>query len=86
MHCAMIDLGKAFDRVNLNTLISMLKNTQVSYSITELVSLMLRNSFANVLFNGVNGSQWLIGNGARQGEIFPPLLFNFYIIDVIERF
>ena len=57
MHCAMIDLSKAFDRINFNALISMLKGTKVPSSITELASFMLRNSFANVLFIGVIRNQ-----------------------------
>ena len=39
----------------------------------------------NVLFNGCLGTDWPVGNGARQGGILSGLLFNFYINRMIRE-
>ena len=81
----MIHWNKAFDRVSFSFLISMLKGTQVPPSTAELVCCTLKNSYANVFIDGVNGSQWSTGNGALQGGILSPLLFNADINVVADR-
>ena len=79
VHCAMLDLTKAFDRMNFNILIAKLKKTLLPMQLVNLLDFMLRNSFASLNYNGFKGGDWLIGNGARQGGILSPLLFSFYL-------
>ena len=75
--CALIDLIKAFDQINFDVMISKLKKAQVPLLIIKLLSFMFNNCFLNVYFNGAIGDEWKIGNGARQGDILSPILFNF---------
>ena len=58
--------------------------TELPTMIIRLMEYMLRNEFVDVSFNGCKGSDWLIGNGAHQGGILSPLLFNFYINEIFE--
>ena len=84
MHCARLDLSKANDRSNFDILFMKLRESELPIMIIRLLEYTLRNAFVNVSFNGCKGSVWLIGNGARQGGILSPLLFNFYINYIIE--
>ena len=80
----MLDLSKAFDRINFDILVNKLHKTDLPSMIVGLLEYMLRNTFVNVSFNGCGGNDWQVGNGARQGGILSPMLFNFYINEVIE--
>ena len=83
--CALIDLTKTFDQIKFDVLISKLQKMQVPPLITKLLSFMYNNYFVNVHVNGAIGDEWKIGNGALQGGILSPKLFNFYFSDVIQR-
>ena len=62
----MLDLTKAFDRMNFNILIEKLKKTHLLKQLVNLIDFMLRNSFASLNYYGFKGGDWLIGNGARR--------------------
>ena len=79
VHCAFLDLSKAFDRVNINILISKLLKTNLPKSIIKIIGYMYLNSNVRLKFNGKTGGEWRVGNGVRQGGIMSPHLFNFYI-------
>ena len=55
VHCAMLDLTKAFDRMNFNILIAKLKKTHLPMQLVNLLDFMLRNSFASLSYNGFKG-------------------------------
>ena len=82
--CAFIDLKKAFDKVNHNILLEKLIDKQVSSPLIFLLKDMLNKQYVSVHFNEANSFTWKIGNGVRQGGILSPLLFNFYINEIIE--
>ena len=83
IHSAMLDLSKAFDWTNFNILVALLKKTHLSMQFVNFVDFMLRNSFANLNYNGVKGRDRMIGYGARQGGIPSPLLLSSYINQVV---
>ena len=85
VHCGMIDLSKTFIRVNFDSLLYVLNDTQVPLSITDLINYLLQNALATNFFNGDKWDPWPIDNRAHQGKILFPLLFTLYINDVIER-
>ena len=85
VHCAMIDLSKAFDKININTLVSKLRSSHLPDVFVNTISYMYRNTFVNTRFNNVAGDEWKIGNGARQGGVLSALLFSFYINDMIGQ-
>ena len=84
VYSAFIDLSKAFDKVNHSILISKLAGKKVSPFLIRLLKNMYDNQYASVVFNNVKSEEWRIGNGVRQGAILSPLLFCFYINDVLD--
>ena len=84
VYTVFVDLKKAFDKVNHKILIAKLIDKNVSPVLIKLLLDMYNKQFVNVIFNNIKGSSWKIGNGVRQGGILSPLLFNFYINDVLE--
>ena len=84
VHAASIDLSKAFDRININTLLDKLRKACVNEAIVRIIGYMLSNTFVSVKFNNDFSNEWKVGNGVRQGGIISPLLFNVYINDLIK--
>ena len=85
VHCAFIDLTKAFDKLNVKSLILKLKNKTLPKSIIRIIEFMYLNANVRIKFNGIASDEWRVGNGVRQGGILSPYLFNFYINDIIEQ-
>ena len=85
VHCAMVDLSKAFDKVNHKILIDKFRKTTLPVQIIDVLEYMFNNTFVNVLVNDVQTESWRLGNGTRQGGILSPLIFSFYIDDVISE-
>ena len=85
MHCATIDCTKAFDRVDRHILIKKLMDSKLPRILVDIISCMYNNSFANISVNGVKGGTWKIGNGVRQGGILSPLLFSFYVNNLLAE-
>ena len=85
VHCTLIDLSKAFDRINKEILFRLLDGSGLNPRIVNIIRCMYDESYVNTLFNHVKGNSWRVGNGVRQGVILSPLLFGFYINSVIEE-
>jgi hypothetical protein len=85
VYSAFLDLSKAFDKVNHNTLMYKLIDSRVSPIIVNILLHMYGNQNVNVAFNGAIGDSWRLRNGVRQGGIISPLLFNFYINDILLK-
>jgi endonuclease/exonuclease/phosphatase family metal-dependent hydrolase len=84
VHAAFLDLSKAFDKVNHAVLIDKLSNAGMSDVFVRLYKNILNNQYVYVVFNDIVGELWKIENGVRQGGINSPLLFNFYINDILN--
>jgi hypothetical protein len=85
VYTAFLDLSKAFDCLNHYKLLNRLSNSTVSPNIVNILRVMYGNQFVHVNFNNVNSDPFQLKNGVRQGAILSPLLFNFYINDVIKE-
>ena len=71
IHCATVDLSKAYDRFNIDRLIRELRCSDSPDKIVDIIEFIAKNTMVNVLFNGCLGTDWPVGNGARQGGICP---------------
>ena len=80
----MIDLSKAFDKINNQVLIRTLRKTTLPDKIVNILDFIFNNSYAQTIFNGALTEPWKVGNGVRQGGILSPILFSFYINEVIS--
>ena len=85
VHCAMVDLSKAFDKININILIGKLMKTEMSRDVINVLEFMFRNTYVNTKINNFKGDEWKIGNGTRQGGILSALIFSFYIDVLISE-
>ena len=83
VHCCVIDVSKAFDKINYNILLHKLRNTNLPRSIVNILDYMFNNTFVNLRCNNLVTEHWKVSNGARQGGCLSPLLFSFYINDMI---
>ena len=77
VQCAMSDLTKTFHRMNFNIQIAQL-------NWTHLLDFMLKNLYAALNYNGLQGRDRLIGNSVGQGEKLSSLPFSFYINQVVD--
>jgi hypothetical protein len=85
VYAAFLDLSKAFDKVNHNILMYKIMKTGVAPDIVNVLLHMYENQYVNVSFNGSFGDTWRLKNGVRQGGIISPLLFNFYINEILSK-
>ena len=85
VHCAMVDVSKAFDKVDHNILIQKLGNTTLPKPIIDIIDIMLKNTYVSTCVNGWKTDSWKIDNGTRQGGIISPLLFSFYINEILDK-
>ena len=85
VYAGFIDLSKAFDKVNHYKLIDRLMDLpDLSPNLKLITKEFLLNQSAYVKFNNCVSNTHHIGNGCRQGGINSPLLFNFYINEMIR--
>ena len=85
VYSVFLDLSKAFDRVNHNILLNKLSKSRVSPIIVHILKVMYENQFVHTSFNGYISNEWRLKNGVRQGAIISPVLFNFYINDILNE-
>ena len=82
LHVCAIDLTKAYDKVNHNSLYMKLMKRDIPLQLLELLENWLSDSLACVKW----GSSWShifnITLGVRQGSVLSPLLFAVYIDDI----
>ena len=85
VHAALIDCSKAFDKINKNILFNLLENSGLDRMIVRVIRCMYCNTYVNTCFNGCDSEPWKTENGTRQGGIISPILFSYYINQVIEE-
>ena len=82
----MVDLSQALDReLDAQLLVRKLKQISVPPLIYNLMAFMYSNTYINVNFNQCQSRQRLIQRGVRHGSVISPVLFSFYINEIIDK-
>ena len=76
-----IDLKRAYDWVNRNLLLKLLKEAKVPGKIIEIIKIMFSKSW--ISFG--NKLMWRTTRGLLQGSCLSPILFNFYINPMLRK-
>ncbi|KAJ2951199.1 hypothetical protein O0L34_g5592 [Tuta absoluta] len=85
VYACFLDLSKAFDTLNYNTLWNKLRNTCVPGQITNLLEYWYNHQDNQVRWRSTLSSSYKLNNGVRQGGLTSPILFNLYINGLIEE-
>lgn len=77
-----LDMSKAFDTVNLHTLIRKILNTNIPNTIIKYIANYIKGRTQYTLFNNTKSRQRYIKAGVPQGGVLSPTLFNIYMADL----
>ena len=80
---ASLDLSKAFDRVNIDTVLNTLREQGVEEGYVQLVALLYSNQTGQVQSSDESFS---IRRGVRQGDVLSSILFNAVIESCFRKF
>lgn len=78
------DIRKAFDTINHARLIQKLYNVGVRGKILDWINDFLVDRTFNVSIENAKSVKYVLNRGVPQGSVLGPLLFNFYIADMLD--
>ena len=84
VYCAMVDLSKAYDRINTSVLFDKMKETELPGQVIALINFMCKDTFFRTSYGGQLSDEWKARIGVRQGGISSGKFFNFYLNEVIS--
>ena len=82
--CAMVDLSKAYGRINISSLCDKLKASYLPEQIVNFIELMGKKTFVYTSYEGFRSDVWKVGNVLRQKGIRSGILFKFYLNEVLS--
>ena len=85
VYACFLDLRKAFDSVNHNTLFYKMQLAGIPDCIINVIKFWYCNQYAQVKYQNIMSNEWKINNGVRQGGVLSGLLFNIYVNSLIEK-
>ena len=85
IYSCLLDLSKAFERVDHAKLLTKLQENHLPPFILNMIKFILFNTRICVNFNGSFSPEWNIVRGVRQGGVTSAFLFNIYINEIIEH-
>ena len=77
-----LDMSKAFDTINIHTLIRKLLQTKIPSTIIKLIANYIKGHKANTAYKKHTSSQRLFKTVVPQGGVLSPTLFNIYTADI----
>jgi RNA polymerase subunit RPABC4/transcription elongation factor Spt4 len=77
-----LDLSKAFDTVNIHSLINKLHQTTVPTTIIKFIANYIKGRKGFTHYQGSNSKQQQFKTGVPQGGVLSPVLFNLYTSDL----
>ena len=85
VHACFVDISKAFDSVNHNTLMEKLLSCGIPYKYVNLLRYIYNNQFVKVRYKSSLSKEWKVNNGVRQGGVLSGLFFSIYIDSMIHN-
>jgi len=79
-----VDLTKAYDKVDRNTLWTVLERRGVPPKLVQLIKAIHCGSHARVRVQGQLSEPFNLDRGLKQGSVFAPLLFNIFFGAIVE--
>lgn len=80
-----VDLRKAFDRVQLQDITSILRKRNIASDIINTIRDIYNNNELQLAIAEQRTDPIKVGTGVRQGDSLSPLLFNFIMEEIIAR-
>jgi hypothetical protein len=81
-----VDLIKAYDKVNRGILWLVLQRLGVPDNLICFIKGLLDGSEAAIRIKGEIVGDFSLDMGLKQGSVFPPLLFNIYLVYLEKEF
>ena len=85
VYSCLMDMSKAFDRVQHSHLFQKLLNQGMPAIIVRFILASYKQQRANVNWNGINSEYFQIGNGVKQGAILSAVLYCVYTNGLYEE-
>jgi hypothetical protein len=86
MYKCFIDLTKAYDKVDRQTLWRILQRLGVPPNLLRVIVNLHEGSMARVKVDGEKSEAFELRRGLKQGSVFAPLLFNIFFGTIIKAF
>ena len=80
-----IDLSKAYDSVNREALMVVLRKCGVPDHMVKLIAQMYAGTWCQVKMEGEVSERFEVKTGARQGCVLSPILFNCYMDNIMRE-
>ena len=84
-HLCFVDLTKAYDSVNRDALIAVLRNYKVPSHLVNIISSMYTNTWCQVRTTEGASEEFKVVSGVRQVCILSPLLFSCFMDRVLRE-
>ena len=84
-YVCMLNASKAFDKVNFVKLFSLLIDRNIPGVFLRIIMDLYTRQNLRASWNGVISTNFVVSNGARQGGVLSPILFNVYIDELLLR-
>ena len=80
-----VDLTKAYNSVNRDALIAVLRNYKVPSHLIDIIDEMYTNTWCQVRTTERASEEFKVDSGVRQGCFFSPLLFNCFTNRILRE-
>ena len=85
LNSAFIDFRKTYDCINRNLLFHKLNRIRLDGRMFDALKSLYKNVQCSVRINGLYTDWFPAGSGLKQGCSLSPVLFNFYINDLVSK-
>ena len=85
VYALLLDVSKAFDRVEYVKLFTTLKDRGTNSIILRCLAYMYTNQVLRVSWNGHTSENFLACNGVKQGGVLSPILFGAYMDGLLSK-